>query len=412
MNRRFTGNTSARPETPRRVLQAFVWYDQSHRVGIARYARQSNWVLDFTTSDLMEDYLLWTGDGIICQLHPGFETSSRIVRKLNCPKVDLAGYLDDWNMPVVVPDYHAAGTMVAQHFYERGLEHFAYFGEMRKPGRISFPLERGFTEGLASLGTSPILLHWDNPEVTGTAPGETHAREMRDTYSPRVTEWLKKKLLSMPKPVGILVLGTELVEDLMAACHDVGLLIPEEVAVVVNSADADYCESTSVPVSSIVPDYETQGYEAAALLDRLMNGEKPPTEPVLIPPKELLIRAGSDVVTVGNVDVDRALRFIRRNLHRTDLFPGTIAAEVDTSVRALYRAFAEHVGLPVAKEITRLRFEKAKRLLATTNQPVAFVADSCGYPDRHQFSRTFKRATGFTPTEYRRKHRAGGKVQP
>ena len=405
MNPRTTGDISSRSHASRRVLQAFVWYDQSHRVGIARYARQSNWVLDFTTSDLIMDYPSWTGDGIICQLHPDFEESSDIIRRLDCPKVDLAGYLDDWKGPVVVPDYRAAGAMVAEHFAERGLEHFAYFGEMLKPGRICLPLERGFTEGLASLGASPVLLYWDNPEVTGNSSREVPSRQVRDAYSPRVTEWLRRKLLSLPRPLGILVLNTELVEDLMAACREVGLLIPEEVAVVVNSADADYCESAPVPISSVVPDYETQGYEAAALLDRLMNGEEPPSEPVLIPPKGLVIRDSSDVVAVGNTEIDRALRFIRRNLHRTDLFPATIAKEANMSVRVMYRAFEEHVGIPVAKEIARQRFEKAKRLLATTNQPIAVLAESCGYPDRHQFSRSFKRATGFTPTEYRNAHR-------
>ena len=49
------------------------------------------------------------------------------------------------------------------------------------------------------------------------------------------------------------------------------------------------------------------------------------------------------------------------------------------------------------------RVEKAKKMLEDPLTNVKVVGISCGYPDSNYFARVFKRATGMTPTEYRKK---------
>lgn len=49
------------------------------------------------------------------------------------------------------------------------------------------------------------------------------------------------------------------------------------------------------------------------------------------------------------------------------------------------------------------RMEKAKSMLEDPLTNVKVVGISCGYPDSNYFARVFKRATGLTPTEYRKK---------
>lgn len=49
------------------------------------------------------------------------------------------------------------------------------------------------------------------------------------------------------------------------------------------------------------------------------------------------------------------------------------------------------------------RIEKAKTMLEDPLTNVKVVGISCGYPDSNYFARVFKRATGMTPTEYRKK---------
>jgi AraC-like DNA-binding protein len=47
---------------------------------------------------------------------------------------------------------------------------------------------------------------------------------------------------------------------------------------------------------------------------------------------------------------------------------------------------------------------QAKSLLSDTRLSVSGIANICGYSDQYYFSRLFKKHTGVTPSEYRRRH--------
>jgi AraC-like DNA-binding protein len=55
--------------------------------------------------------------------------------------------------------------------------------------------------------------------------------------------------------------------------------------------------------------------------------------------------------------------------------------------------------------LTGIRMKEAKRLLATTDEPIARVGELSGYPDQFYFSRTFRKEAGENPTEYRKNSR-------
>ena len=59
----------------------------------------------------------------------------------------------------------------------------------------------------------------------------------------------------------------------------------------------------SPPLSSVDIDPPRIGYEAARLLDLLIKGGKPPTEPVLVPPREVVARQSSDIIAIEDADV-------------------------------------------------------------------------------------------------------------
>ncbi len=66
------------------------------------------------------------------------------------------------------------------------------------------------------------------------------------------------------------------------------------------------------------------------------------------------------------------------------------------------------MGTTLAKEITKLRSEKAASALADTDQPIAKIAEEVGFTDPTVFSRAFKKWNGESPRDYRRNHRAKG----
>ena len=73
------------------------------------------------------------------------------------------------------------------------------------------------------------------------------------------------------------------------------------------------------------------------------------------------------------------------------------------TVYAQQTAAAKEKGESPQKTLTRLRMQEAKRLLATTAEPIARVGELVGYPDQFYFSRTFRKEVGENPTAYRKK---------
>ena len=87
------------------------------------------------------------------------------------------------------------------------------------------------------------------------------------------------------------------------------------------------------------------------------------------------------------------------------LTPARIAAQLNVSLRQLYRAF-NGTESPAAR-IRRRRLDRAAELLsARTPAPqVESVAQECGFASAEYFSRAFRREFGISPRAYRSAHR-------
>ncbi len=73
--------------------------------------------------------------------------------------------------------------------------------------------------------------------------------------------------------------------------------------------------------------------------------------------------------------------------------------------RTFKRRFTSATGLTPIAYVQRLRIEDAKRRLERTDTPVDEISWQVGYEDAAFFRRLFKRTTGLSPSEYRRKFR-------
>lgn len=65
------------------------------------------------------------------------------------------------------------------------------------------------------------------------------------------------------------------------------------------------------------------------------------------------------------------------------------------------RLFSEETGRTPYQYIQHRRIEKARLLLSTTDRSVADIGASVGFPDPPNFTRTFSRHVGMSPTQYR-----------
>ena len=85
-----------------------------------------------------------------------------------------------------------------------------------------------------------------------------------------------------------------------------------------------------------------------------------------------------------------------------------IAAAIGVHPIHLARVFRRRYGCSVGEYARRLKVERAAEALRDPRLSIGRVAHSLGYADHSHFTRSFRRATGFTPSEYRRRHGFAG----
>lgn len=76
---------------------------------------------------------------------------------------------------------------------------------------------------------------------------------------------------------------------------------------------------------------------------------------------------------------------------------------------ALSRSYMQHLyklffGTSIISDVQAGRMEHAKYLLAATDMSVTVISESCGYKSDVHFMRIFKKTTGKTPSEFRKRN--------
>jgi LacI family transcriptional regulator len=221
----------------------------------------------------------------------------------------------------------------------------------------------------------------------------------REQLLPSMTEWLH----SLPRPVGIFTPGDLHAVRLMNLCRQLEIAVPEEATILGRGNDPVICETMRPTLSSLDVDPRRVGYEAAALLDRLIAGDKA-KDPILVPPSHVEVRQSTDLMAIEDRDVVQAIQFIR-DYACTDIDVTRVAREVGLSRRMLELRFEKYLGRTPKAEIMRLRIEHAKMLLARTDSNRESIARRCGFAAPEYFSKTFHRIVGMKPHTYRQMRR-------
>lgn len=99
---------------------------------------------------------------------------------------------------------------------------------------------------------------------------------------------------------------------------------------------------------------------------------------------------------LGLIRIQSALDHIESNLNK-DLRVDELASLACLSPRHFQRLFRTVTGLPPNLYISRLRVERACRLLEQGEASIAEAAQAVGFHDRHYFSRVFRKTVGCSP---------------
>lgn len=376
------------------LVETSLGYGRAFLRGVVRYARlHGPWAFYITPGDLrqvlpkMEE---WGGTGIIARIETpqaakAILDSGLPVIALDLNQKQLAPDNPLSRLPEVSPDSQMAGRMAADHLLQRGFRQFAFVGAWGDPP-WSTRREEGFGQRLDEAG---LPLH-----VFPLPSGPQNRRWGREQAI--LGDWLRQ----LPKPLGVLACDDDRGRQVLEACRAASLQVPEDVAVLGVDNDELLCELSDPPLSSVSLNAEQAGYEAAAMLDHLMAGGTCEERRILVEPTHVVARRSTDVLAMDDREVARALRFIHDNSVRP-IGVADVVRHVHCSRRTLELRFHQTLGRSVNHEIQQSRLERAKRLLAETNLPVARVAIAAGFSSSNYLIRLFHRRVGLSPTAYR-----------
>jgi LacI family transcriptional regulator len=210
----------------------------------------------------------------------------------------------------------------------------------------------------------------------------------------------------LPTPVGLMAAYDGLARRAVDACALVGRRVPDQVAALGVDNDEVVCEMASVPVSSVAVAAQRIGYEAAALVDRMIAGRDRDLRLIQVPPLSIVTRMSTDHLAVSDPLVTEAIRYIRGHADQP-INVEDVAGALRVSRRNLEQRFSHVLRRSPAAEIRRAHIERACNLLETTDTPLGQVALMSGLADGPSLSRFFRREMGMNPSQYRSSRRLG-----
>ncbi|MFT3789363.1 MAG: XylR family transcriptional regulator [Tepidisphaeraceae bacterium] len=197
----------------------------------------------------------WTGDGVIVRAES--QATLRTLAHCRCPIVNVsaAGLLP--KAPAFHSDVRAETEVAFEHLWERGFRHLGFCG-VRDYCWSGWQQER-FGE-LARAKGLEVSSHVVS--LRGQQP-----REWTDDRR-ALTAWLR----ALPKPAGVFACFDLRGQQVLDACREAGIAVPEQVAVIGVDNDPVRCNLSDPPLSSVAPNARRIGYLAAEHLAAMMDG--------------------------------------------------------------------------------------------------------------------------------------------
>ncbi len=371
----------------KRVLVALGWYDYRLHSGIEKYAQEHGWYL---SSNLAREKVIpwgWKGDGVLAWLGAG-DDLAEFVSSIKKPTVDFSLRRSHLDFARVLEDHAHAAQIVADHFHGRGFKNFLFYSDAEN---WSYN-ERGagFVEALKQSGQTCSWIKWHESEPFCTG---------RDEWK-RKRAWLAAQMKQAPKPLAVFAANDEQALDVLESCEEVGIVVPDEVAIVGAENFLLAPDAMHTPISSVDTNLHLLGYQGAALLARLMSGKEAPALPLRVPASGLVIRKSSDILAIKHSGVLKSLRYIWEHGHEP-ISVKDIVGVSGMSRRGLHKAFLDQIDRTPGQEIHRLRIEQAKRLLIGTQEKIESLAEMCGYQSANSLCVAFKNTTGMSPKQFR-----------
>lgn len=356
-------------------------------IGITKYAKlHGPWSFYKEPIDLKSSIphlTNWKPDGIIMR----DTLISKELLKLKKPTI-LAIHDSRYpkNLPVIKTDSVAIAKMAAEHFIEKGFKNFAFCGfdeydwsEGRKFYFNKFINEAGY-KAYNYISPKGKKSYWKNEQKN-------------------LINWIK----SLPKPIGIFACNDDRGQHILEVCKLINLKIPDDVAVIGVDNDPMVCELGDPPLSSIALNVEAAGYNAAKLMDYMIEKNKLTGEHILVSPTHIVQRQSTEIIAVEDPEVAKAIKYIKENAKNKILVEDVVKATC-LSRRTLERRFKQILHRSIYSQIQHTRIELISKLLIETDLSISQITSLFNFTDVEHISRYFKREKGIGLREFRKLH--------
>lgn len=343
----------------REIVRGVVGYGRNEAAGPWRFRHREPDDLDFDPAAY---------DGILASVDDTDPATPRL-RACGTPVVSVGNRPEDRPWPLVTLDDLAIGRTAAEHLLDKQHRRIAFVG---RPATFADQRLAGFREALAASRLEPAVF-----------------REGLDRG------WLT----GVEKPAAVFAANDLQAQDVLLQCGDLGVSVPERVAVLGVDNDDFLCETLDPPLSSIIAPHRRAGRIAAEVLRRRMRGEAIP-EVTELPPGPVVERRSSDALAADDPVVERAVELIRSRVG-TALNVAELSRALGVPRRTLEKRFHRVLGRSPLQVLHRHRLRRAVSLLIETNWPVQQIARDCGYGSPSRLNDAFRRHLGRTPSDYR-----------
>lgn len=361
--------------------------------GILRYVHSHTpWNIHLIENRMGEqklgDLLAWGATGVIVARMPD---SVRTIARAWIPTIVMdspALYVN--RLPkasYITCDSDAIGNAGADFLIKQGYKNFAFVADAEK-WDWSVQRCRAFSARLRQSGYTCRI--YNSPSGRDKSVWSRDQKQMM--------RWL----LALPRPTAVLAARDDRARQLLETCQLADLNVPGDIAILGVDNEEIICENTSPTLSSIQPDFETAGYQAAQLLEQYMRNNLRKPQTILYGVKQIVSRESSRPAWAVDRRLLRGVEFIRLNAGEP-ISVADIARHMNVSRRMAELLFRRHIDHSIHEEIQQVRLARLKKSLQETTLPIGLISGQCGYQTEMHAKRVFKKHVGLTMSQFRKR---------
>lgn len=353
----------------RRILVLSKFHHQEEMEGVAQYARKAGWALRFVTCTETTIPQDWPYDGIIL-IHSYYDDA-------------MLDFIEGSTVPSVLIDRNPWPN--------------------KDIPRVSYDLEAAFLMGInyfMSHSYQNIALIDYKEHDPAFKRITTMIKESGRNFVPIRKKNLKEDLAKAPKPLALMAPDDHWSMSIYLACEEIGLQVPEQVALLGTSNTRHLCEFNVIPLSSVDTQVSLSAYRAAEKLELLLDGQEV-SNIEFLPPKEIIVRESTAVPAIADHRVAKAYKLILRNFRQNIIFD-ELAKDCGLNRWSLDLLFKKEFGTTMNTQLYELRMAEAQRLLQETDLAIQEIAKAVSYENHVSFLRAFQKKFQCNPSTLRK----------